>query len=103
MKIILLKIKKGKLKRWLKWCLLLKTKYYSEAENSLKEECLIYESCALFELENDHYVLGFSMSMGEGKPANMDKDVNKLHQKYRKECLELVNKPSILYEFKEFK
>lgn len=98
MQAFLCKIKPGKKETWINWCHLLDTDYRAEALETLKEEHLSYEACAIFSIEGEDYIIGFDQ--GEVTPANMDRPLNKKHREMRKECLEKIGPAQFLYELR---
>ena len=83
------KVKEGKREEWLEWCKGIMTNY-EEAAETLKEEQLIEERCVLFDVGDESYLVYFHQPE-EGKqklPANMEKEINRMHFKKMEECLE---------------
>ncbi len=95
--MIILKVKPGKLEKWREWCHILDTERRSEVLETLAEEGLVEEGCAEFTIGSDTYLVGYEE--GEARPANRERQINRLHQEAKKECLEYVCEASSLYHF----
>lgn len=65
----------------LAWGNLLMNKYYTEALASLQEERVTFEAMYL----SNGYIL--AVALGECRPANMNREVNIMHQQVKKESL----------------
>jgi hypothetical protein len=91
MKINIFKIKKDKLEIWRKWCKELNTTRKEEAIETLKEEAVLIESWNTIEINGSWYALGSSLldEKSESKYSE-DREINKLHKKYKEDCLEFI-------------
>lgn len=95
-KAIVFKIKTNKKAIWDDWCVQLSTHFLQEATLSLVEEKVLQELTLGFSLNGEHFVVGFMN--GDCLPANMEREVNNIHQKMKAECLERVSEAEILYD-----
>lgn len=92
------KIKKDKVDEWRAWCTKLGTELRELALSTIKEEGNTLEGFVLFQIGDDFFTLGF----GEGDflPANIDKEINRLHIEKKKECLDENIAVELLYFLK---
>src|SRR3989339_683336 len=97
-KVILLKVREGKLEEWKKWCNELELTRRAEALETLEEEKVTEESCVLFHFDGAPHVVAFAE--GEMLPARMDREMNQKHVAMKKECLEYVGEGESLYHLK---
>ncbi len=86
MKHFLFRVNKGKENAWRDWCSYLCT-HKVEAEKTMKAENCIYERSVMYKRNEEYYVVGTSFFDGEPKKADMNIEINKLHNKAKKECL----------------
>ena len=99
MKSVLLRVKEGKLDTWKTWCVFL-VRHESEILDTLKSENCVRETGILFELEGNYYVYGAMEFLGEPKQADFTVEINRQHRETLRDCLELVSKGEILFDFK---
>jgi hypothetical protein len=97
-KVVLLKVKEGKLETWKSWCNELETLRREEAMETLKEEKVIEETCLLVDFHGAPYVVAFME--GEMLPADMACEINQKHDAMKKECLEYVSEGESLYNLR---
>lgn len=95
MNYALYKVNKGKLDQWRQWCFKLDTKLRAEALKTLEQEGLAFEVFLTFEVNGEWYALGGGL--GKSKPSDMSHEINKEHDRQKKECLELLSKGSADY------
>lgn len=69
-----------------------------EALASLPSEGVSKESCYLFTLGTEHFVVGVAEFFAEHKEADMSLKVNQDHMKQKKECLEYVCEMDSLFD-----
>ena len=88
-KTSLWKVKEGKREEWLNWCKEIMAQY-DEAAETLREEQLIREQCALFDVGDESYLVYLHQPEEEKEklPANLEKPINQKHFKKMGECLE---------------
>lgn len=101
-KAVLFKIKEGKKDVWYAWTQRLQTELAQDAVETLKEERLLQESFVAFNLNEEDYTLGFIETVDdEPVEADKTKEINQLHTKYKKECLEPMREVpvEVLYSF----
>jgi hypothetical protein len=85
------KIRTEKLQTWIDWCDELNNTLYQEAKQTLSEEGAVFEIFINFKLNNDWYTVGLTMPfLGELKPTNLDKAINRKHRQIIRECLEPI-------------
>lgn len=94
-KVVLLRVKEGKLETWKAWCAELEGARRAEAIETLNEEKVSEEICTLFFINNEAYVLGYVV--GEMLPANMSREINQKHKQMKSDCLEYVSEAETLY------
>lgn len=97
-KAVLLKVKAGEWENWQNWCEELSTNLLTEAITTLEEEKVVQELTLGFEIENQHYIIGFMD--GDCLPANMDREINQKHKAMKTQCLEYVGEVEILSNIK---
>lgn len=101
-KAVLFKIKEGKKDVWMSWTNRLQTEFREDAIDTLKEEHLLQETFVAFSLNGEDYTLGFvESSDDEVTNSNKEKEINQLHTKFKKECLEPMREVpvEVLYSF----
>ena len=98
-KVVLMRVREGKLAMWKAWCTELAGSLREEATVTLAEEKVLEEMCLLFTLNGESYVIGFADSEGETLPANMTREINQKHKAMKQECLEYVSDGETLYHF----
>lgn len=97
--INIFRIKENKIGQWKDWCTKLQTEYKEEALETMREEGIIWESFQLFKINNTFYTLGVDFSPNNSSRKEIsEKNLNKIHQSKKKECLEFVSKTEILYD-----
>jgi len=89
MKIVMYKVKKGKLDQWRNWCNRLGNELREEAINTLLEEKVQEEGCYLFTVEGIDFVVFFSIG-DESLSVNMQKEINLEHKRMKEECLDKI-------------
>ena len=99
LKAKLFKVKREYLEEWKEWCRELQNERLEEVKETLAEEELLQEAAFLLTHDNQFYVLGFME--GEGFPANMERNINKIHKGKKEKCLEYVGPAEILYHIKQ--
>lgn len=97
-KVVLLKVKEGKLETWKNWCHELETALRLEALETLQEEKVTEELCVLVDFNGVPHVVGFME--GEMLPADMSREINQKHHAMKKECLEYVGAGEGLYHLR---
>lgn len=97
-KLVVCKVKEGKLDLWKEWAEKLEVSLREEALDTLIEEEVTCEFGALINLEGVQYVLGYME--GEILGANMDREINQKHKAMREECLEYVDRAEFLYHLR---
>jgi hypothetical protein len=95
----LIKIREGKETVWIDWCNKVQNEFYNEALESIKEENVVQETIVKVEINNRLYCLAYME--GECLPANMNREINRIHAEKKKECIESVDTPEILYNIKQ--
>ena len=98
-KVVVMRVREGKLATWKAWCAELVGQLREEAIATLAEEKVLEEMCFLFTLNSESYVIGFADSEGETLPANMAREINQKHKAMKQECLEYVSDGETLYHF----
>ena len=98
-KVVLLKVKEGKLETWREWCNVLENTRREEAKETLLGEKVTEELCVLIDLNGAPHVVGFME--GEMLPADMSREINQKHDMMKKECLEYAGEGESLYHLKE--
>jgi hypothetical protein len=98
-KLVVFKVREGKLNLWRSWSAELMGGLREEALDTLKEENAVAEFGALAEIGGAHYVIGY-MEGEDMVPANMDREINRKHKAMREECLEYVSNGEFLYHLR---
>lgn len=94
-KYLILKLKPGKRGVWEAWCKEVMEQHYEETVNTLPEENLKREAC--FILQNDYVIYLHEAVDKKGKlPPNLENPLNKKHFEVFNECLERVDKNSVI-------
>jgi len=81
----LYKILPGKVEEWKAWCQEIQTTFSKEALRTIEEEGNLFEGCLCFEISGEYYSVGFAL--GDFLPADESNELNKKHDKKKKECL----------------
>lgn len=94
MKFVLYKVNNDKVEEWENWCSTLHTIRRKEAIDTLEEEDVLLESFFNFQINNEWYALGCSLTYEnqDPKPSNKSKEINILHAKVKNDCLKLIDK-----------
>lgn len=95
--MVIFRVKEGKVDEWIRWCHRLESDLHDEAMNTLMEERITEEFCALAWIGDTAYVFGFVT--GEMLPPNMARSINVEHKKLKTECLEFVSEAEVMYQF----
>ena len=98
-KVIVLKIKSGKLAKWKQWCSELDEARRTEALETLREEGVNEELCVLIDIGGIPYVVAFSD--GEMLSADMTRDINQKHNALKNECLQYIGEGESLYHLSD--
>ncbi len=99
-RLVKLKIKEGKIQKWLEWCEELKRRS-NEVLETLKNEGMILEACFLSEDENSVYYFMESDNFEKAHEAygNSTFPIDKEHSAIQKETLESVANLKVLFNF----
>jgi hypothetical protein len=91
------RVRKGKLRVWVKWCDKLQNQYVAEVQKSLKREKVESEIFYLIKFEDDYYTFGLMLFIGQlSEPKEEEYEWDKEHRRMIKECLIPYNKPDLL-------
>ncbi len=83
------KIKPNKEKEIIAWGARVMRDFRDEAVAAMKEENITLERMVIFQIGNEWYMTGNSEFSRPGpKPANADREINKMHKAMLDECIE---------------